>query len=564
MIHLIIINIMKYNNISNLYQLFSYQKDKNPNKKLIYQKLNNKWKGYSFKEIFLKIVLLQGFFKQKKIKKGDRIFLLSSSCVDWVIIDLAVQSIGALTVPAFTTNNKSDNEFIINDCKPKLYFIENYELFEKNKSIFKDRISNLIFINNLKQYFSLEQIYNKTPLKFDLPQVRRQDLSCIIYTSGTYNRPKGVMLPHAAILHNCEAAFDSLKDLRFKNEVFLSFLPLSHSYERMAGVYFPISIGAKVFFVKKIENINLDFKNVRPSIVNGVPRFYENLYKKIFNSIKNSNKKLSKILNKITGSESYKFSLSEWLFLNFFLIFIRFKIKKNFGGNLKIFISGGAALSPSISRFFLKLGIPILQGYGQTEAGPLISCNTLKNNNPLSVGCPVKHVNVKINRENEILVSGPNLMKGYWNNDSLTKMTLVRNWLHTGDLGKLDEFGRLIITGRKKELIVTSGGDNISPQKIENLFSTFSEIRNCVIFGDSKPYLIAIFFVESNINKVDVSLIVKKVNKKLNTIERVRKYIITDKELTVENGLMTSTFKVKKEQIFKIFGMEISKLYLNS
>lgn len=555
---------MKYNDISNLYQLFSYQKDKNPNKNLIYQKLNNRWRGYSYKEIHLKIVLLQSFFKQRKIKKGDRVFLLSNSCVDWVIIDLAVQSIGAVTVPAFTTNNKSDNDFIINDCEPKLFFIENYELFEKNKSIFKNRIRKLIFINNLNKYFNLDQIYNKTPLKFDLPQVGRQDLSCIIYTSGTYNKPKGVMLPHAAILHNCEAAFDSLKDLGFKNEVFLSFLPLSHSYERMAGVYFPISIGAKVFFVKKIENINLDFKDVRPSIVNGVPRFYENLYKKIFNSIKNSNKKLSKILHDIAVSENYRSSLLEWLFLNFFLLFIRFKIKKNFGGSLKLFISGGAALDPSISRFFLKLGIPILQGYGQTEAGPLISCNTLKNNNPLSVGYPVKHVNVKINKENEILVSGPNLMKGYWNNHSLTKKTLVNNWLHTGDLGKLDEFGRLIITGRKKELIVTSGGDNISPQKIENLFSTFSEIRNCIIFGDSKPYLIGIFFVESYVNKAVISLIVKKVNKKLNSIERIRKFIITNKELTVENGLMTSTFKVKKKQIFKIFSMEINKLYLNS
>ena len=275
-------------------------------------------------------------------------------------------------------------------------------------------------------------------------------------------------------------------------------------------------------------------------------------------------KKLSKILHDIAVSENYRSSLLEWLFLNFFLLFIRFKIKKNFGGSLKLFISGGAALDPSISRFFLKLGIPILQGYGQTEAGPLISCNTLKNNNPLSVGYPVKHVNVKINKENEILVSGPNLMKGYWNNHSLTKKTLVNNWLHTGDLGKLDEFGRLIITGRKKELIVTSGGDNISPQKIENLFSTFSEIRNCIIFGDSKPYLIGIFFVESYVNKAVISLIVKKVNKKLNSIERIRKFIITNKELTVENGLMTSTFKVKKKQIFKIFSMEINKLYLNS
>ncbi len=551
---------MKYSNLNNLYQLFSYQKNKNPKKKVIYEKVNQIWKGYSFEEINSKISLLQSFLIQRKIKKGDRIFLLSSSNVDWVAIDLAIQSVGGITVPAFVTNNKTDNEYIINDCKPKLLFIENNDLFKKNREVLKDFKKKVIFIENVTDNQNLKKIYEKTSLKFTLPFINRQDLSCIIYTSGTYNNPKGVMLPHEAILHNCEAAYDRLKDLNFSNEVFLSFLPLSHSYERMAGIYFPLSIGAKIFFVKKMENISSDFRQVKPTIVSGVPRFYENLYKKIFLAIKNSNTQFAKILQKRIN-KNYKQSIVKSLFYYFFLTILKYRIKKNFGGNLKVFISGGAALDASINRFFLELGIPILQGYGQTESGPLISCNNLINNSPESVGYPVKGVDVRINKNHEIIVKGPNLMKGYWNMKSLTKKTIIKGWLYTGDLGKFDNEGRLIITGRKKELIVTSGGDNISPQKIENQFSCFSEIKNCIIYGDSKPYIIGIFFVEETLEKNVIKHIVTQVNKKLNSIERVRKFIVTQKKLTIENGLMTSTYKVKKKKVLKIMEVEINKLY---
>ena len=342
---------MKYNNINNLYQLFSYQNDKNPEKKIFFQKIGQEWQGFSFKNINLKISLIQKFLLQRKIKKGDRVFLLSNSCVDWVAIDLAIQSVGGVTVPAFTTNNNLDNKFIITDCRPKLIFIENSELFKKNEDILKDLKNKIIFINPFEDNLSLNKIYSQTPLKLCLPSVSKDDLSCIIYTSGTYNNPKGVMLPHKAVLHNCEAAFVRLKDLGFKNEVFLSFLPLSHSYERMAGIYFPISIGAKVFFVKKVENIMSDFKEVKPTIVNGVPRFYQNLYKKVFSNIKNFNEEFSKkLLASLNNSNQGNFLQS--LIFKIILNFLKFKIKNIFGGNIKVFISGGAALDSFISNFF--------------------------------------------------------------------------------------------------------------------------------------------------------------------------------------------------------------------
>ena len=551
---------MKYNNINNLYQLFSYQNDENPEKKIFFQKIGQEWQGFSFKNINLKVSLIQKFLLQRKIKKGDRVFLLSNSCVDWVAIDLAIQSVGGVTVPAFTTNNNSDNKFIITDCTPKLIFIENSELFKKNEDILKDLKKKIIFINPFEDNLSLKEIYSQTPLKLCLPSVSKDDLSCIIYTSGTYNNPKGVMLPHKAVLHNCEAAFERLKDLGFKNEVFLSFLPLSHSYERMAGIYFPISIGAKVFFVKKIENIMSDFREVKPTIVNGVPRFYQNLYKKVFSNIKHFNEKFSKKLLTSVNSNNQENFLQSLIF-KIILNFLKFKIKNIFGGNIKVFISGGAALDSFISNFFLKFDLHIIQGYGQTESGPLISCNSLKNNNPESVGFPVKDVKVKINKTHEILVTGPNLMRGYWGLDSLTKKTLIKNWLYTGDLGRFDIDGRLIITGRKKELIVTSGGENISPQKIENLFSVYSGITNCIVYGDSKPYLIAIFFTEKKVGYKTVRKIVNEVNSKNSSIERIRSFIVSHELLTVDNGLITGTYKVRKEKLFKKFKKEIDKLY---
>ena len=242
-------------------------------------------------------------------------------------------------------------------------------------------------------------------------------------------------------------------------------------------------------------------------------------------------------------------------------LFIEKNLKRKFGGKIKVFISGGAALSPEVGFFFNKIGFTLLQGYGQTEASPLISCNTKQNNNPKTVGFPVKGVNVKISNDGEILVKGLNVMNGYWNDSSLTKKTIINNWLHTGDLGFFDNIGRLVINGRKKDLIVTSGGDNIAVHRIENLLCSQIEIDQAIVFGDNKPFLIAIIVKNNEIKLADLKGVIENLNRKLNSIEKIKKYILAEKPFSYENGLLTQTQKIKREQVYKFYSEKIKKLY---
>ena len=404
-----------------------------------------------------------------------------------------------------------------------------------------------IIIDDSKYETSFKDILSYDE-KIDLPKIKRSDISSIIYTSGTSGNPKGVILSHKSIIHNCIAAFELLKEINFKNEKFLSFLPLSHSYERMAGLYFPLYINGQIYFCKKMENILSDFKEVNPTIVTAVPRFYENIYKKIYLNIKKSNKIFQSFFEISLKNNFDDLSLLKKSQIKIFYFFLKRKIKNIFGHNFKTFVSGGAALDSKISNLFKFLDIEILQGYGQTEAGPLISCNNLKNNNPLTVGFPIMGIKVKILNTNEIVVKGPNVMNGYWRNKKLSDEVLKNGWLHTGDLGCFDKNGRLIINGRKKDLIVTSGGENISPQKIENYFQLYTEILHTVVFGDSKPFLICIFSVEKGVNKSRISRIVDEVNKNLNSVEKIRKFLVAEEPFTYENNLLTQTFKVKKRK----------------
>ena len=549
------------NKIQSLYDLFTQQLLKNPDSKFLFDKINSKWRGLTLSEINNKVRSIQFYLQKKNVKKGDRIFLLSSSRSEWFLIDIAIQSMGAITVPSFTTNNTSDNKFIIEDSKPKIIFIENDGIFKKNRSIFKKKfITEKIIIDDSKYETSFKDILSYDE-KIDLPKIKRSDISSIIYTSGTSGNPKGVILSHKSIIHNCIAAFELLKEINFKNEKFLSFLPLSHSYERMAGLYFPLYINGQIYFCKKMENILSDFKEVNPTIVTAVPRFYENIYKKIYLNIKKSNKILQSLFEISLKNNFDDLSLLKKFQVKIFYLFLKRKIKYIFGHNFKTFVSGGAALDSKISNLFKFLDIEILQGYGQTEAGPLISCNNLKNNNPLTVGFPIMGTKVKILNTDEIVVKGPNVMNGYWRNKKLSDEVLKNGWLHTGDLGCFDKNGRLIINGRKKDLIVTSGGENISPQKIENYFRLYTEILHTVVFGDSKPFLICIFSVERGVNKSRISRIVDEVNKSLNSVEKIRKFLVAEEPFTYENNLLTQTFKVKKKEVYLKYEKLIKGFY---
>ena len=552
---------------NNLFDIFNYHLKNNPHKKVFFKK-NNFWKSFTFLESSKRIKKIINFFQKKKIKKGDRIFLLSSNRIEWVEFDLATMMMGGITVPSFVTNNAADNEYIIKDCEPKLIILENENIYKKNKEFLGKLKSKIILIEFSKNFVNYSDIILKKLNHVKKVNVNKEDISSIIYTSGTTGNPKGVMLTHKSIIHNLYGAAELVSDFNLENERFFSFLPLSHSYERMAGLYFPILIGAKIYFCSSTDKLLTEIKEVKPTILSAVPRLYENIFKKIRSQIKKSNFLISYLIKKsfmfIESNLKKEMRIFDKLLVIIFLKFVlRKKVLQIFGGKIKVLISGGAALNPCVGIFYNKLGISLLQGYGQTEASPLISCNRKEDNNPYTVGRPVKNVKVKISNSGEILVSGENLMVGYWKLKKLSNKTIIDGWLHTGDLGKIDHKGRIIITGRKKELIVTSGGENISSQKIENMLLSFDEVSCAIVYGDGKPFLIALIKLNDDYKNSNIKKIIQDLNSRLNTTEKIRKFIVLDVEPTYENGMMTQTMKVKKEKVFLLYKKQIEELYSN-
>ena len=555
------------NSCNNLFEIFNYHLAKTPYRKVFFKK-EKIWDSSNFIETSKRIKKISFFLIKNRIKKGDRVFLLSNNRIEWVEFDLAIMMSGGVTVPSFVTNNTTDNEFIIKDCEPKFIVLENEKVFKKNKKFLNKFKTKIVLIEPSENFTDYKEITSHKDKQIKKITVKKEDISSIIYTSGTTGNPKGVILTHKSIMHNLQGAIELINDFNLKNERFFSFLPLSHSYERMAGLYFPILIGAEIYFCSTTDKLLSEIKEVKPTILSAVPRLYENIFKKIKFQINKTNFLVSYLLKKtfllIENNPRENINFFEKFLVTIFLKYIlKKKVLQIFGKKIKVLISGGAALNPDVGIFFNKLGISLLQGYGQTEASPLISCNRKKNNDPYTVGQPVKDVKVKISNNGEILVSGDNLMQGYWKSKKLTNETLKCGWLHTGDLGKIDEQGRIIITGRKKELIVTSGGENISSQKIENMLLSFDEISQAIVYGDGKPFLIALIKLNDDYKKTDVKKLIQALNYNLNSIEKIRKFIVMDLEPTYENGLMTQTMKLKKKKIFLRYKKEIGRLYGN-
>ncbi|MDC0060926.1 AMP-binding protein, partial [Candidatus Pelagibacter sp.] len=452
---------------------------------------------YSWGNINTKIKILSNYL-EKIISKGDRCILLSENRPEWLISDIAIMNAGGVTVPLFTTYSENDYEYIIKDCEPKVCIISNIEQFKKIKNYIRENTIIISIDNFDKKVECFEKIFFQTEIDHkNLTEsikpynnnLRRNDLACIIYTSGTTGNPKGVMLSHGGILSNCEGAQEILKSLIKKDPpVFLTWLPLSHSYEHTVQ-YVQILLGSKVFYAESLEKLLSNMAIAKPTIMTAVPRFYQNLYSKI--SLNFSKQKgLKKVLitntillgTKILNKEPLNFKQK---FTNFFCeILVRRKIKNQFGGKLKAFVSGGGALDKKIGEFLNSIGLPTLQGYGLTETSPVVSCNIPGDIKIETVGPPFKTNKVKIADDGEILVKGENVMLGYWNMKKETEEVVIDGWLHTGDIGEITKEGNLKITDRKKEIIVNLGGDNISPSKIENLLCLNEKIKQSFVYGD--------------------------------------------------------------------------------
>ena len=562
---------MKIENINSLVELYFKKYDEIKNKKgppFLFG-LSSKDKNYSlnWNEVTLKIKSLTTFL-QDYISPGDRCVLLSENRPQWLIADIAIMNSGGVTVPLFTTYSDSDYEYIINDCGPKVCIVSNKLQYEKIEKFLNDKIKIISIDEFTNQIENFSEIFKKTNLtnKSYNDKIKRNDLACIIYTSGTTGKPKGVMLSHGGILSNCEGALEILASIvKKKKPVFLTWLPLSHSYEHTVQ-FVQISLGAKVYYAESLDKLIPNMSVAKPTIMTAVPRFYQNLYNKIslnFSKMDGLKKKLITNTLKLGTKKLKKENLNFGEKISNFLceILVRKKIKKQFGGELQAFVSGGGALDQKIGEFLNSIGLPTLQGYGLTEASPVVSCNVPGNIQIETVGPPFKTNEVKISNDGEILVKGENVMLGYWNKKDETNEVIKEGWLHTGDIGEFTKEGNLKITDRKKEIIVNLGGDNISPSKIENLLCLNEKIKQSLVYGDKKTYLVALIVTDNEKNRSEINLYIENLNKNLQTIEKVKKIKLIKEEFTIENGMLTPTLKLKRKKILEKYKEDLEKLY---
>ena len=503
------------------------------------------------------------------INEGDRCLILSENRPYWLMSDISIMNAGGISVPIFTTYSSNDYKYILNDCKPSIIIVSNNDQFKKIKNFLNPEVKEIISFEKIehKSLLITKILEAKDDQKFINKNLKRNMPACIIYTSGTSGTPKGVILSHGGILSNCQGALDILKSLTEKKEpVFLTWLPLSHSYEH-AVQFIQIFLGAKVFYAESLEKLISNMSEAKPTIMTAVPRFYQNLFSKININLNKQTGLKRKLVDKTIELgkkilKREKLNLSEKI-VNFLCQnLVRRKIQKQFGGDLQAFVSGGGALDKTVGEFLNAIGLPTLQGYGLTETSPVVSCNLPGLIKVETVGPPFKTNQVKIAEDGEILVKGENVMLGYWKKEKETNEILKDGWLHTGDIGEIDSNGYLKITDRKKDIIVNHGGDNISPSKIENLVCNHEKIKQCLVYGDKKNYLVGLVVVDSqDKDNSTIRSIIENINKNLSLIEKIKKFILIDEEFTIDNGLMTPTLKLKRKKIIEKYQQQLEKLY---
>jgi len=560
----------------------------NGGKILLAAKRNGEWQTMTYAEVADHVRRLAAALINQGIKPGDKIFISSENRPEWAIADLAIMAIGAVVVPSFVTNTIDDFAYIMGHSDAVLAITSGGELARKVAAATQrvDGVDRLIIMDEtddlnaagLQVWRWSDLIETSLPLG-DLEErmsgMAGDDVCCFIYTSGTGGRPKGVMLTHRSIQANIDAAIDLLADGGVaEDQRFLSLLPLSHSYEHTAGMHLPFQTRSEVWYCESADQIANNLAEVAPTLMTAVPRLYEVLHDRITRGIKAKggvSEKLFRAAVRIGVKQirNERLSVGEAMLNPVLDRLVRRKVKSRLGGRLNYFVSGGAALNPDIGEFFMALGVKILQGYGQTEASPLISANRPGQIKIASVGPAVRGVEVILSDDGEILTRGDMLMKGYWKDDEATAQTIQNGWLHTGDLGEVDDDGYITITGRKKDIIVNSGGDNIAPSRVEGVLTIEPEIEQVMVDGDKKPWLAAVVvpapdLVQSSSSEAvqaAVAEAINRANQRLSKLEQVRRFLIADEPFTTDNGQMTATLKTRRHVIRAVYGEKLDALY---
>jgi long-chain acyl-CoA synthetase len=591
---------MDYDICRSLPAMFFAEAARRGERPFLWAKRDGRYRPMSWAEAARRVRLLAQGLKSLGIDRGDRIALVSENRPEWVLADFAIMSAGAITVPAYVTNRVEDDRHVFADSGARAVIVSKSALSVRVVAAANQAESMqwVVAIEPAGQasavdVLSWDELMARGGEAADdtdatVASLAPGDVACLIYTSGTGGTPKGVMTTHKNILVNCRGAYRLLESLGLGEEVFLSFLPLSHAYEHTAGMMFPVSIGAEIYFAEGAETLAANLLEARPTIMTAVPRLYETLHRRILLGVERKSPTARKLFGKAL-SIGRKRALSEPLRLGEMLLdpaldrLVRAGLRRRFGGRLKAMVSGGASLNPEIGRFFLALGVRLLQGYGQTEAGPVISCNPPTRIRIDTVGPPLDGVEVRIAEDGEILVAGDNVMRGYWNDPTTTARILRDGWLATGDVGVIDEDGYLRITDRKRDFIKNSAGEMISPAHIEGYLTMAPEIAQAMVFGDLHPYLVAVIVPDPDFAAgfagnagaapdlaalaadpgfmKAVGAAVARVNERLAPLERVRRFLIATEPFTIANGQMTPTLKVRRHAIHAIYGAALDELY---
>jgi long-chain acyl-CoA synthetase len=587
----------------NLVTMFFTRAAEKGDAPFLWRKEGGRWTSQSWREVAEQVAALAAGLKRIGLTRGEHVMLVSENRPEWCIADLAIMAAGCVTVPTYITNTERDHHHILEDSEARAVIVSTDKLARAvmPSVVRSSRVRAVIGIEKMRigQTGDTEFHDWRTLIDSETPDVAaiaresegvtRDDLACIIYTSGTGGSPRGVMQHHGAILHNVAGCVTVIsEDFGWDDEVFLSFLPLSHAYEHSGGQFFPIGLGAQIYYSEGLDKLAANIEEVRPTIMVVVPRLFEVLRQRMVKTIEKQGTLPQALLKRALGigAKDLKGGLPFWdkpmdMILNRTL---RPKIQARFGGRMKAMVSGGAPLNPDIGVFFHSLGLTLLQGYGQTESAPVISCNRPKAGIRMdTVGPPLPNTEVAIADDGEILVRGELVMKGYWRNQPETDRALIDGWLHTGDIGHIDDKGRIVITDRKKDLIVLDKGDNVSPQKVEGILTLQLEIAQAMVSGDRRPYLVGLIvpdaewareFAKSHGLPADIALLrehepfraaisaaVDRVNRDLSNTEKIRRFVFADEPFGIENKQMTPSLKIRRHVLREVYGPRMDALY---
>lgn len=589
---------------NNLVELFLKRADEKGDAPFLGRKEAGEWRTQSWREVAEHVCLLAESLRHIGLQEGDRVALVSENRPEWCIADLAIMAAGCMSVPTYITNTERDHAHILDNSGARAVIVSTEKLL-------RPVVGAIGQTGNADHVIGIEDLHRRQAGSFEyhnwddliagdahaaraavdarIADIKRDDTACLIYTSGTGGAPRGVMQHHGSILCNVAGAAEILiSDFGIKDERFLSFLPLSHAYEHTGGQYLPIGVGAEIFYSEGLEKLASNIEETRPTLMVVVPRLFEVLRTRIMKQIEKQGRFPNMLMDaalKISEKSREGKVRKRDRPLNLLVEkTLRPKIRAKFGGRIKAMVSGGAPLNPEVGNFFEAMGLTMLQGYGQTEAGPVMSCNRpsvgLKMD---TVGPPMRGVEIRIADDGEILCRGELVMHGYWRNDAETARTIKDGWLHTGDIGHLDEKGRIVITDRKKDMIVNDKGDNVAPQKIEGMLTLQPEIAQAMVSGDKRPYVVglivpdaewALEWARANDEKFDLKALqdlpafknavraaVDRTNQDLSVVEKVRKFTFADEAFSIENEEMTPSMKIRRHKIRDRYHDRIDGLY---